>query len=916
MATQITNMLAPTMSATSDKISFESSWVLSTWDDEWDSIQSWWEFYYTHDKAKSRRWDYINYGLGGSSTSDSVEFLMNDPRPTWKIYPLGPWTIARVNCWIRGTNEGGWAISDWAYSQDLVIRVPPKPVIAFEVTRSATGKPTDLKLSVEKGSYELDYQNAETHNYDTMVRVVKTTSAGATSVLKNWTAYTDDADIDLSAACNELSLSFNEWIRVEAEAYGRGCAGDGARTRESHVFAWPATPQIKRVAIDGANGIVLVSLSTNASQYHPVDSVRLQRLKDTDKQTATAAALDTGWEDVSGMTDTGDCRGLSDSVADATPEKGKRTWYRVAAKHDGYVTYSVPAESGLYQPAIVAQAGAAVIMEAVSGDDGTSAIVRIAWDDDEFSNVTDPSELGEYEGRTRVTWGDTEYAWDSTGGVESFGVGWEDSTPAYAGYDHSATVYISDLDEGVPVYVRVNRVLSKSDEEIPGPYSNIIKVTPASAPAWVELKAPAYIARGSSLALSWTFGSDATQTGWMLMDDGGKVWAAGEDASGYAVIDADVLSGVDELVLYAVVTTGGGWKRSAEAVTVRIADAPTCSVQVAQAVTALPFEIRTTAPVGTTVSLYAVSRGVTYAEPTGTKVQYSGDIVWSGTATGGANVPTKPDGTSFVDRCTYEIRACATDETTGLKSDIAIATCVMAWDDAPGVPGATVAVDSDAMQASIAVTAPDGTADGDTCEVYRVTPDGAALIASGVKFGSKLVDRFAPFASAASDVSMAYRVCTRTGYGTCAWRDVAYGLVGESLRFDWDGKHLELPYSLGISEAFSKDFEGRKHMDGSIGGYWEKGVERKADVSTEIMRFESGEQEELIRDLARYAGAVFVRTPGGLAFDANVEVSKVEESCEKGVIGVSLDISEIDLTDLHKVASADIEEPASESEVV
>ena len=916
MATQVTNMLAPVMSATSDKISFESSWVLSTWDDGWDSIQSWWEFYYTRDKAKSRRWDYNNYGLGGSSTSDSVEFLINDPRPTWKIYPLGPWTIARANCWIRGTNEGGWAISDWAYSQDLVIRVPPKPVIAFEVTRSATGKPTDLKLSVEKGSYELDYQNAETHNYDTMVRVVKTTSAGATSVLKNWTAYTDDADIDLSAACNELSLSFNEWIRVEAEAYGRGCAGDGARTRESHVFAWPATPQIKRVAIDGANGIVLVSLSTNASQYHPVDSVRLQRLKDTDKQTAAAAALDTGWEDVSGMSDTGDCRGLSDSVADATPQKGKRTWYRVAAEHDGYVTYSVPVESGLYQPAIVAQAGAAAIMDAKSGDDGTSAIVRIAWDDDEFSNVTDPSELAEYDGKTRITWGDTEYAWDSTGGVESFDVGWEDSTPAYAGYDHSATVYISDLDEGVPVYVRVNRVLSKSDEEIPGPYSNIIKVTPASAPAWVELKAPAYIARGSSLALSWTFGSDAAQTGWMLMDDDGKVWAAGDDASGYAVIGADMLSGVDELALYAVVTTGGDWKRSAEAVTVRIADAPTCSVQVTQSVTDLPVEIKTTAPTGTTVSLHAVSRGVTYAEPTGTKVQYSGDIVWSGTATGGENVPTKPDGASFVDRCTYEIRACATDETTGLKSDIAVATCVMAWDDVPGVPDATVTVDSDAMQVSIAVTAPDGAADGDTCEVYRVTPDGAALIASGAKFGSKLVDRFAPFASAAGDVSMAYRVCTRTGYGTCAWRDVAYGLVGESLRFDWDGKHLELPYSLGISEAFSKDFEGRKHMDGSIGGYWEKGAERKADVSTEIMRFESSEQEELLRDLARYAGAVFVRTPGGLAFDANVEVSKVEEACGKGVIGVSLDISEIDLTDSHKVVSADIEEPASESEVV
>lgn len=51
MATQVTNMLAPTISATSDKVSFESSWALSTWDEEWDSIQSWWEFYYTSDKA-------------------------------------------------------------------------------------------------------------------------------------------------------------------------------------------------------------------------------------------------------------------------------------------------------------------------------------------------------------------------------------------------------------------------------------------------------------------------------------------------------------------------------------------------------------------------------------------------------------------------------------------------------------------------------------------------------------------------------------------------------------------------------------------------------------------------------------------------------------------------------------------------
>lgn len=900
MALNIKNLTAPTLDASSNSIGFNTSWVITKWTNKesWDHLDAWWEFYRPgYKEAGKKPWNLLHYGLGGSSTSDSCSFLRNDPRQSWKIYPLGDWYIGRVNCWVRGSNKKDKP-TGWWYSQDLVIWEPPAPELEFKVERKANGAIDDLTLSVKKGAYKLAWINDQTDNYDTGVIVRKSSNTSPAQIIHGFQAYTEDAEVPLDTSNIEQGLLYDEWVKIEADAYSRGCAGDGEHTVISHIFAWPATPQITKVASDEANNTVSVNINTNASTYHPVDTVKLQRLKDSDCETASAAAIASGWADVSGMSDTGNCKGLSDNLINARPAKGKRTWYRIVAQHDEYVTYSVPVDLGIYQPAVEAQAGAATIMGAMSGDDGESVIVDVAWNDDAFHNVTDPSEIAKYKGSTQITWASTEYAWRSTQNASEFDVDWEDDEPRFEGYDHSARVYVGNLTEGEDVFIRVHRVLTNEGETIDGPWSEIVSVKPVTSPAWVELSAPSYIARGESLPLSWTFGSEAEQKAWSIIDDDGKIWGHGEDANSYCIIDAADLVDVSELTLYASVTTGGEWKRSAGAVRVRIAEAPTCSIVVDEIVTGLPVNLSGVSN-GDRINYYLVSRGLTYAAPDGDKVQYANDIVWSAQIAPGEHEMNDP---AILDGCTYDLRAQAVDDETGLCSDVVSATFKVELERQAPIPDAQLVVNEDELSVSITCLDTDEMMDGDTYEVYRMTKDGVYLIAEDIEPGYEMTDKYAP----CSVDGNAYRVAVRTSDGDLSWRDFPYELGHSCIRLDWKESSLDLPYDIEISEGLKKSFESREHLDGSVNGYWDKSVKHEVKFSTSIIRFDSVEDQTLLREVARYAGAVFVRTGSGLAFDANVEVSDIEETCSEGAIGVSLSVEEIELTSEHKVRTGHI----------
>ena len=126
--------------------------------------------------------------------------------------------------------------------------------------------------------------------------------------------------------------------------------------------------------------------------------------------------------------------------------------------------------------------------------------------------------------------------------------------------------------------------------------------------------------------------------------------------------------------------------------------------------------------------------------------------------------------------------------------------------------------------------------------------------------------------------------------------DIEYTAECENIRFDWVGGSLELPYGNSIGDSFAKDSEIRKHMDGVSNGYWRQGIERKSQLSSNIIKIIQPRDIERARLLARYAGAVFVRLPNGSAFEADVQVTDLSIKNE-AVLAVAFDATEIGLTD-------------------
>ena len=115
------------------------------------------------------------------------------------------------------------------------------------------------------------------------------------------------------------------------------------------------------------------------------------------------------------------------------------------------------------------------------------------------------------------------------------------------------------------------------------------------------------------------------------------------------------------------------------------------------------------------------------------------------------------------------------------------------------------------------------------------------------------------------------------------------------MRFDWAEGSLELPYNLSIADKYKKDVDVRNHMNGTSDAYWNQNVTRSASLNSDLIYLEQQDEIALARQLARYTGAVFVRTPDGSAYEADVQVSDL--SSDGRMNAIALDATEIGLTD-------------------
>lgn len=274
---------------------------------------------------------------------------------------------------------------------------------------------------------------------------------------------------------------------------------------------------------------------------------------------------------------------------------------------------------------------------------------------------------------------------------------------------------------------------------------------------------------------------------------------------------------------------------------------------------------------------------------------------------------TAPDGLDLRDGALYTLTATAIDNGTGLSSETVTGNVSVLWSHQAPVPSdnAITVTPSDVTdddgnrtrKCVIQLASPTGAASGDLFDVWRHTPDGYHIIAYGVPLTARVTDNYAPYGVG----DYGYRVICRTADGDTAWNDYAYELPGRDVRIDFGDEYVELPYNVQLQDSYTKSFESREKLDGSIDGYWNESVQRKGSYSSDLIRIREPEKAAAVRRLAHHNGPCFVRTPDGCAYTANVEVNNFGGARRDGALAVSIDATEVSIAGEYQATLEDTE---------
>ena len=835
------------------------------------------------------------------------------------FYPLTNLKLYYLTCRVRGYNAKG---EGKAAEKTYTFKPPRNPTIDAPTINPANGE-VSFVVKTNAGADMLE-------RYDTRYIVtIENTRTGKTWQHANGSSTSTEFTLSYDAS-DYQQLDTEQYIRITVEAWARGYAGDSAHVTRSYTFAFPAQVTITGVdAVRSSAGKATVLIATNSSSNHPVDQVRLEYLANTEYMNADDIPGEASWTPTD-IVDDAQSTALAIPVTNLIPEAGKRTWIRVKSFH-GIEAVLLRYSDYAYLPTLetvppTAADDAVKILSYASGDDGRSAVVLMGWNVDGTDDSTG----------TELTWSEDRDAWRSTAEPSVYNFTYSDGEITRDGttYHDSAEVIIKGLDEGTPVFIRARRYL-ESDVTTYGAYSDTVTVTPNVAPSGVVLTAPTYVARGSSIPFTWTYGGGGTQRAWQLLTESGTVIASGENAMGsynLSAARANSLAVDGVLTARIEVATGADFVASPE-MAIQIIDAPTLAVTVPATITAQTNNTFAAVSNRECALLVVISAdGSTGDTPIGLRYQPDGETVWSGlihpTWSESNDVLSAtvsiPGGLDLIDKASYTVSATALDESTGLRSAEATGRFEIAWAHQAIAPGDYVQItpndylDDDGVAhktATIAwelpttITDPDtqetreGVSASDVVDVYRLTGDGAVLIGTNYATTDTVTDEYAPFGN---DLTLYYRIAVRTADGDIEYSDVEYVLDGDMMRFDWPGGVLELPYDISLSDAYAKDKAVRKHLDGTTSIHYNEGVTRTGKQSTRLVRLMSQDDVLLTRALAHYAGNVFIRLPDGTAYEGNVEIDDMSTT---GVIeAISISTTEAATTAAYMLPIPEAEE--------
>lgn len=847
---------------------------------------------------------YESYDLDMNDTTPDYGQRTHMDRRSW--YPYTSYTMTKVTTKVWLGNPVGVGPT---VTKSATVGKPPAPIVGAMAIDDETAE-CSVQLSIIQSSdplAEVEDVSYEFQMYDSATKRTTKLTSGARKT--NGTVTASLGDIH--------DIARGQYRSMQLTARQRGWGGKSGDVTTKRFYSHPLAPVVKSITMPTrtpGDRLTLV-FEVPSSEQFPYTGVRLQTLANTDAETPEEAAATFGWSDTQ-IADTG--KALSIPVDNILPDAGKKTWVRVKAWNqveDILYTYSEPIRLETLETAPPSPSDDPItIISATTGADGRSADVLMAWDPD----GTDDSD------GTELTWSTDPDAWRSTKDPESFTFEWSDGqlTVDEVTYRGSANVRVVGLDEVTEYHFRARRYLG--DEK--GEWSNTMRMATSTTPTAVTLSAPTAIPTGAALPLSWGYSSASVQRRWEVHCEG-RVVELGTDPLGAHSLPWERVEPLvtDGAVTLTVLVSTGGEAVESNAVTVLVEAAPEASVSVPASLTVQPVTFDVSCSTLSALTVVITARGANGENAAGNFTQAEGATVWSAVLSpawiisqgGGYEATvTLPTIEGLIDGMGYRMTVVATADATGLRSGEASAEFTVDWArKAPLPTDATITtadeIGDDGMRerrAEIQLAAPEDTAEGDTVNVYRRTPDGLCRVASGVAPDGLVVDHYAPFGG----TGIGYRLETVTTDGASAWWDYEYefGTHGPTdrgeIRVDFGGTYVELERGVTIADTYEKDFEARLHADGTTAGYWGGGITHTAEGGTQVLRVVEAETLERVRQLARHTGPCFVRTSDGAAFEADVQVKG--PSVEQATAGATVTVSITEVTPTDAFAAEVIEE--------
>ena len=578
--------------------------------------------------------------------------------------------------------------------------------------------------------------------------------------------------------------------------------------------------------------------------------------------------------------------------------------YRRQTRSDGADSYSITAYSGkslMTSPEVwdggqVALAPAHVTAESTN----VRGSARVSWDWN-WSLATG----------AEVSWSDHEDAWESTDEPHSYVVG----------NLHKPTWNIANLELGKTWYIRVRFVRDTGDAVSHSVWSRVAAIdlsAPPENPA-LELSAP-YVVEDGEVTASWSFTATdgAVQASAEICTasiSGGKI-TYGRVIARATTERSLVLNAADlgwesgqtyNLCVKVTSTSGRTSEKWSDPVSVIVVPRLLCSIAgtslVSGVLTQMPLTVTADAQPDVTYTL-AIERAHSYYMERPDESIFEGHegetVALADSDSGNFTITLDDLAGTFDDGAPYRILLTAADK-YGQSAEAVPLYFEVHWAHQATLPMASAWTDSDDYITMIRPVAPEGLADTDRCDIYRLSADKPVLIVQDAEWGVDYVDPYPTIGSHGG-----HRIVTMTANGDCidgedrpAWIDLRepegdYVELDQAI-IDFGEEQIALECNIEVSHSWKKDFKETKYLGGAVQGDWNPAISRKLSLNAALVRPEEDEQIRIMRKLASYPGLCHVRTPDGSSFAADIQVSEDSSYASTGrVVNFSLAITRVD----------------------